>query len=186
MAQLHLVPARGYLIGSSSTRFVHQTACDIHLEDYYAPWVQGQPKRRVCHTCTAWGTGLLFVERKGAVNDPWATMQFGHQSLMVQDFGEAPQGPGLGGLPNLPAAGLGLYFPIGLAAGAILGHTVLWNHQTNVRQTQVGQTLHYHKYRRRIDHGWRRPTIYPPGSKHYEFVTLSFGSQVQNYRRISS
>lgn len=174
------LPRRGKFIGSGGTKFRDQVASDIHFEDYFAFLPHGEVKSRVCHACAAWGVGLVFVETKDQ-HGPWDYWPIGHQQLLVQDRGEAREGPGLGGLPLLPAPGLGQY---AINQTAIIGYRILWNHTVDVRRSKVGETLHYHKYEERMDHRPDRLNIRPQGSGHYEFMTLSYGSQVQNYRRI--
>ncbi|KIM51460.1 hypothetical protein SCLCIDRAFT_33419 [Scleroderma citrinum Foug A] len=158
-------------------RFPHQTTADIFFEDYFNT-PPPDTRHRLSNTCVAWGENVVYVEEEDGPG--WSYFLFSEDEILVQDVGEAPEGPGPGILAALHPPGPDDYIVNG---GHVKGHRILWNHKVCVAR-EDGGTMHYHQAEPR--QGPEPPPImvHPHVGSHYPFRILTLGSQVQNYRRI--
>ncbi|KAI0644641.1 hypothetical protein C8Q79DRAFT_972931 [Trametes meyenii] len=196
MANLNPAGHRGTLLGASSMVFSDQKAVDIYFQDY---WQTVGTLRRVAVVCVAWGLSIAFVERAVVLEagnpGPWGVAAGALHRITVHDQGLHPSVQQQGGplvppghLPNIPPGQplqpTGLYMVNGIA---VQGHHIPWHHRVVLHRTaaqpQNNRPLHYHQHRRRVNHGPTPPRIKQNGS-HRIFTTITYSTQVQNYRRI--
>lgn len=181
MANLNPDRGRSILIGSSSMLFTDQMAVDIYFDDY---WKEEGPLARVAVVCVGWGMSIAVVQKALQRGGPWATDAGALHDITVQDNGIQPFHPP-GHLPNVPLGQplppIGVYIVNGVPTQ---GYHIAWHHRVDLRRTPPGNPLlHYNQHLPRKGHQAQPPDIKPDG-KHRVFKTITYGTQVQNYRRI--
>lgn len=181
MANLNPGRGRSILIGSSSMQFTDQMAVDIYFDDY---WNAAGALLRVAVVCVGWGMSIAFVQRANQRDGPWQSGQALLNRITVQDHGIHPFNPP-GPLPNTPLGQplplFGVYF---VGGAPTLGYHLAWHHRVEIRRAPPGnEPLHYHQHLPRKRHDAVPPAIKPDGT-HRVFSVVTYGTQIQNYRRI--
>ncbi|TFY54422.1 hypothetical protein EVG20_g9710 [Dentipellis fragilis] len=175
-----MVQGGGRFLGSSSTRFAFQTAGDLYLQHYWQPVPPGARKYRILHTCIYWGMAVDVVERKDQNADPWDFVFADEDRIEVTRFGQVSGPEELEDLVPMPFADQEYFTGQGIRSG----HAIPWNHHCVVKKPYGDHRLHYHRHKRRTNHGPIPPDIiHPPRGSHRSFKKLTYSSQVQNFRR---
>ncbi|OJT13243.1 hypothetical protein TRAPUB_10211 [Trametes pubescens] len=183
MANLNPVVRRGrnVLIGASAMMFTDQMAVDIYFDDF---WDGEGPLMWVAVVCVGWGMLIALVQHVAQRAGPWEFDDMLLHQIAVQDIGIHPFNPP-GPLPNVPVGQ-----PLPAVGGYIVnGHAVQglhipWHHRVELRRSAPGNPpLHYNQHLPRKGRRAEPPAIKPGGS-HRVFSTITYSTQVQNFRRI--
>ncbi|KAI0768663.1 hypothetical protein BD413DRAFT_90983 [Trametes elegans] len=177
---------RGKFIGSSGMVYIDQMAVDIYCGDY---WQTAGYVHRVAVVCVAWGVSMATVQTAFAPvaghPGPFVFTPNSLHIITVHDFGLHPFPPP-GQLPNMP---LGPPLPpIGIFqvnGQPRQGYRIPWHNRCQMQRSQAGANrMHYHQHYPREDHDFTPPDIKPQGvGSHRTFTALTYGTQVQGWRR---
>lgn len=183
MANLNPVVRNGrsVLIGASAMQFTDQMAVDIYFEDY---WNAEGRLKRVAVVCVGWGMGIAAVQEADQRTGPWSFNDLLLPEIAVHDYGIHPFAPP-GPLPNVPPgqplAPTGIY---NVNGHMVQGHHIPWHNRVELRRAPPGnEPLHYNQHLPRKHHRVEPPAIKPDGS-HRVFSTITYATQIQNFRRI--
>ncbi|KAI0689582.1 hypothetical protein C8T65DRAFT_588543, partial [Cerioporus squamosus] len=179
--------ARPKFVGSNSSLFRNQIAADIFWE--YVWTVIGQV-HRIAHVCVTYGISVIVVQvgdcpAQGVLPQQWGFHAGSLVSVTVNDQGPAHMNVH-GAPPNLPNANQINHGPNAfyiVCGNLVMAKPVPWHHRVSVRLNGVGDgILHYHKHAPREGHGPPPPILPKDLGSHMAFTTLSFCTQVQNFR----
>ena len=178
-------------MGASGHLHRQQHASDVYFEDAWDEDMNGVGERvRIGSMCEAWGFSFIFTETTitaGAVT---------HQEWRP-DAGNCLNIVGLDqGQQHTARQDVQLIVtqisPPHLAAYQVMGHVVPgwrlpWHHRCSISRVPLADddeppSIHYHEHHRRKKGQLHAPPI-KQGGKHWEFLRVEYGSQVQNYRR---
>ncbi|KAI0676667.1 hypothetical protein C8Q78DRAFT_998830 [Trametes maxima] len=174
------VQRSGQFIGSSGMTFADQTAADIYYNNYFR--TQGF-NHRIAVICVSWGMSMLYIQEGTQAQEQWAPQGPMLNTVDVQDNGVHPA-IGHANIPQVNRLTLAGSPAAHVINGQVtVGSSLPWHRRITV--IRVGHhPMHYHQHQSRKGH---EPFIVPPirrdnRAAHWTMRSLSFGTQVSNYR----